>query len=66
MGLVDDLQSALELAKDIVQNTEMANPIKVTYAVKLLAKEAAAGMSVCLTVCLSVCLSVSLSVCLSV
>ena len=43
MGLVDDLQSSLELAKRIVETTEMANPVKVTYAVKQLAKEAAAG-----------------------
>ena len=43
LGLVDDLQASLELAKRIVENTEMSNPIKVTYAVKQLAKEAATG-----------------------
>ena len=43
MGLVDDLKSSLELAKRIVETTEMANPVKVTYAIKQLAKEAAAG-----------------------
>ncbi len=43
MGFVDDLQSSLELAKRIVESTEMANPVKVTYAIKQLAKEAAAG-----------------------
>lgn len=49
MGFVDDLQSSLELAKRIVESTEMANPVKVTYAIKQLAKEAAAGAAkVCL------------------
>ena len=43
MGLVDDLQSSLELAKKIVESTDMANPVKVTYAIKQLAKEGAAG-----------------------
>lgn len=45
LGLVDDLKSSLELAKRMVENTEMANPIKVTYAIKQLAKEAATGQS---------------------
>lgn len=43
MGYVDDLQSSLELAKKIVETTELANPIRVTYAIKQLAKDAAAG-----------------------
>lgn len=46
MALVDDLQSSLELAKKIVESTDMANPVKVTYAIKQLAKEAAVGEEV--------------------
>ena len=41
--LVDDIQGILELAKKIIANTEMSNPVKVTYTIKLLAKEAAVG-----------------------
>ncbi len=43
MGLVDDLQSSFLLAKRIVENTEASNPVKVTYTIKTLAKEAASG-----------------------
>lgn len=44
IGLVDDIQSTMEYAKHMIDNTEMANPAKITYAIKQLAKEAVVGM----------------------
>ena len=43
--LVDDVQKGLEEAKKIVDATEMTDPVKVTYAVKQLAREGAVGES---------------------
>lgn len=50
--LVDDIQAMLEQAKKVIANTEMTNPVKVTYTIKQLAKEAAVGMwYTCVCVC---------------
>ena len=39
--LVDDIQSGLEMGRKIVDTADMTNPVKVTYSVKQMAKEAA-------------------------
>lgn len=41
--LVDDLQTCLEVVRKIVEATEVSNPVKVAYAVKQVAREAAVG-----------------------
>ncbi len=43
MGLVDDLQTCLQLAKGMIDSTDVANPVKITYSLKQLVKEAAVG-----------------------
>ena len=43
LQLIDDVQGSIELGKRLVENTEVTNPVKVTYAIKQLAKEAAVG-----------------------
>ena len=43
MDLVDDLKALLEHAKRMIDNTELSNPAKITYAIKQLAKEAVGG-----------------------
>jgi len=40
---VDDLQTCLEVVRKIVEATEVSNPVKVAYAVKQVAREAAVG-----------------------
>ena len=45
MNLVDDLQALLEHAKRTIDNIEVSNPAKITYAIKQLGKEAVAGES---------------------
>jgi hypothetical protein len=43
LQLIDDIQSSIERGKKLIENTEVTNPVKVTYAIKQLAKEAAVG-----------------------
>ena len=43
LQLIDDIQASIELGKKMVENTDVANPVKVTYAIKQLAREAAVG-----------------------
>ena len=43
LQLIDDIQSSIERGKKLIESTEVTNPVKVTYAIKQLAKEAAAG-----------------------
>ena len=43
LQLIDDIQSSIELGKKLIESTEVTNPVKVTYAIKQLAKEAAVG-----------------------
>jgi len=43
MNLVDELQVLLQQGKQMVDNTEVTNPAKITYTLKQLAKEAVAG-----------------------
>ena len=50
MNLVDELQALLQHAKQMVDNTEVSNPAKITYTLKQLAKEAVAG-NYCLSLC---------------
>ena len=43
LQLIDDIQTSIERGKKLIESTEVTNPVKVTYAIKQLAKEAAAG-----------------------
>ena len=43
LQLIDDIQSSIELGKKLIESTEVTNPVKVTYAIKQLAKETAVG-----------------------
>ena len=43
LQLIDDIQSSIEQGKKLIESTEVTNPVKVTYAIKQLAKEAAVG-----------------------
>ncbi len=43
MGLVDDLQTSLQLAKGMIDSTDVTNPVKITYGLKQLVKEATVG-----------------------
>ena len=49
--LVDDLQACLEVLRKIAESTEMSNPVKVAYAIKQMAKEAAVGKGIILSSC---------------
>ena len=42
------------MLRKIVESTEMSNPVKVAYAIKQMAKEAAVGKAVILSSCANV------------